>query len=89
MSKSIGNVVDPFLMADKYGVDILRMWMYSVNQPGDSKNFDEKTVDEMSKKILNLLENVVKFYEMYSVRSPKSEVSRLISTHLISGLYEG
>ncbi|PIP87039.1 isoleucine--tRNA ligase [Candidatus Campbellbacteria bacterium CG22_combo_CG10-13_8_21_14_all_36_13] len=65
MSKSIGNVVDPFVMADKYGVDILRMWMYSINQPGDSKNFDEKTVDEMSKKILNLLENVVKFYLLY------------------------
>ena len=79
MSKSIGNVVDPFAMADKYGVDILRMWMYSINQPGDSKNFDERTVDEMSKKILNLLENVVKFYELYKEkgegRKEKGETS--------------
>jgi len=66
MSKSIGNVVDPFVMMDTYGADILRMWMYSVNQPGDSKNFDERTVDEMSKKILNLLENIVHFYTLYS-----------------------
>jgi len=65
MSKSLGNGVNPFDMMDKYGADTLRMWMYGVNQPGDSKNFDEKTVDEVSKKVLNLLENVVKFYEMY------------------------
>lgn len=67
MSKSKGNVVNPWEMVDKYGVDPLRFWMYSVNQPGDSKNFDERTVDEIVKKIFNLLDNVLSFYEMYSV----------------------
>ncbi len=66
MSKSVGNVVNPWEMADKFGVDVLRFWMYSINQPGESKNFDEKTVDEIVKKVPNLLLNVVKFYEMYS-----------------------
>jgi isoleucyl-tRNA synthetase len=66
MSKSIGNVVEPFEMMDKYGVDALRMWMYSVNQPGESKNFDERTVDEVNKKIFNLLDNVYAFYELYA-----------------------
>ena len=33
MSKSLGNIVDPWIMMDKYGVDTLRLWMYSVNQP--------------------------------------------------------
>jgi isoleucyl-tRNA synthetase len=66
MSKSKGNVVNPLDMIDKYGVDALRFWMYSVNQPGDSKNFDEKTVDEVVKKVFNLLLNVVSFYELYS-----------------------
>ena len=40
--------------------------MYSVNQPGDSKNFDQKTVDEVVKKVFNLLENILVFYELYS-----------------------
>ena len=65
MSKSIGNIVDPWVMMDKYGVDTLRLWMYSVNQPGDSKNFDEKTVKELEGKILTLLYNVLSFYELY------------------------
>jgi isoleucyl-tRNA synthetase len=65
MSKSIGNVVDPFLAIDKYGVDTLRMWMYSVNQPGESKNFDEKTVQLIQQQVFTLLYNVLAFYELY------------------------
>jgi isoleucyl-tRNA synthetase len=71
MSKSAGNIVDPWLMMDKYGVDALRMWMYTVNQPGDSKNFDEKTVDEVVKKIFNLVSNILSFYELYEDRNIK------------------
>jgi isoleucyl-tRNA synthetase len=66
MSKSKGNTVDPREMIDKYGVDALRYWMYTINQPGESKNFDERTVDEVIKKVFNLLLNTVKFYEIYA-----------------------
>jgi isoleucyl-tRNA synthetase len=69
MSKSIGNIIDPWLMMDKYGVDALRLWMYTVNSPGDSKNFDEKTVDEIVKKVFNPLLNIVAFYELYKDES--------------------
>ncbi len=72
MSKSIGNVVDPWEMMDKYGVDALRLWMYSVNQPGDSKNFDEKTVDEIVKKVFNPLENIVALYDLYKDENVKA-----------------
>ncbi len=65
MSKSLGNIVDPWSMIEKYGADALRLWMYSVNQPGDSKNFDEKKVDEIVKKVFNLAENILSFYELY------------------------
>ena len=73
MSKSLGNIVDPWIMMDKYGVDTLRLWMYSVNQPGESKNFDEKTVSELHSKVFNLLYNVLAFYELY--RDAKLETS--------------
>ena len=65
MSKSLGNVVDPFEMIDKYGVDTLRLWMYSVNQPGESKNFDEQTVLLLHNQVFGLLYNVLSFYELY------------------------
>ncbi len=65
MSKSVGNVVDPFAMMEKYGADPLRFWMYSVNQPGEPKNFDEKTVDEVVKKVFNLASNILAFYKLY------------------------
>ncbi|MFA4975472.1 MAG: class I tRNA ligase family protein [Candidatus Paceibacterota bacterium] len=65
MSKSLGNIVDPWSMIEKYGVDTLRLWMYSINQPGESKNFDEKTVMELHRQVFGLLYNVLAFYELY------------------------
>jgi isoleucyl-tRNA synthetase len=73
MSKSLGNIVDPWMMIDKYGVDTLRLWMYSVNQPGESKNFDEKTVAELNNKVFNLLYNVLVFYELYRDKNLEKE----------------
>ncbi len=66
MSKSIGNIVNPFDIMEKYGADAARFWMYSINQPGESKNFDEKTVDEIVKKVFNLVSNVLSFYKLYA-----------------------
>jgi len=65
MSKSVGNVIDPWFMIEKYGADTLRLWMYSVNQPGESKNFDEKTILELQRQFFGLLYNVLAFYELY------------------------
>ena len=65
MSKSRGNVVDPWTMFEKYGADTIRLWMYSVNQPGESKNFDERTVMELHRQVFGLLYNVVSFYDLY------------------------
>jgi isoleucyl-tRNA synthetase len=65
MSKSVGNVVDPWAQMDKFGVDAIRFWMYSVNQPGEDKDYAEETVDEIQKKVFNLARNVNRFYKMY------------------------
>ncbi len=81
MSKSLGNVINPFEMINKYGVDTLRLWMYSVNQPGESKNFDERTVDEISKKVFNLFANVLSFYELYRDVSLEEETE--VTSHSI------
>ena len=75
MSKSQGNIVVPDVAINKYGVDALRFFMFTVNAPGESKNFDERLVDEIVKKNLGRLGNVLSFWKLYdngTVRDWKS-----------------
>ncbi len=91
MSKSLGNVIDPWLMMDKYGVDALRLWMYTVNQPGDAKLFDEKTVDEVVKKVFNLINNIVSFYDMYALDggvTPMSDSPHVLDRWIVARLHQ-
>ncbi|PIR85021.1 isoleucine--tRNA ligase [Candidatus Kaiserbacteria bacterium CG10_big_fil_rev_8_21_14_0_10_45_20] len=69
MSKSKGNVINPWEAMDTWGVDTIRFWMYSVSAPGDSKSFDEKTVRDVSR-TLSWLENSVKFYTLSKDATP-------------------
>ncbi len=88
MSKHIGNVLDPWAMMDAYGADALRFWMYSVNQPGEPKNFDEKTVDEIIKKVFNLISNTAAFYKMYADDevTPASDSDNVLDRWIIARL---
>ncbi|MEI6400480.1 MAG: class I tRNA ligase family protein, partial [bacterium] len=83
MSKSIGNIVNPWEAMDKFGVDTLRLWMYSVNQPGDSKNFDEKTVKELEGKVFTLTYNILSFYELYRDVSLEPSAQSLVPTNVL------
>ncbi|HNT33661.1 MAG TPA: class I tRNA ligase family protein, partial [bacterium] len=55
MSKSIGNVIAPKEVIDKYGADVLRLWVASEDFRGDIKISDEilKRLSESYRKIRN------------------------------------
>ncbi len=73
MSKSKGNVVDPWNMLEKYGADSLRWYFYTVNQPGDSKLFVEKDIDKTLKKFIMTLWNCYVFYNTYGQSKPDKD----------------
>ncbi len=80
MSKSKGNVINPWEMFDKYGADAVRMYFYTVNQPGDTKNFDPKGVEEVLRRDFIVLWNVLNFYKMYV---SSDSVTDLNSDHIL------
>jgi isoleucyl-tRNA synthetase len=82
MSKSKGNVVDPWYIVDKYGADSLRWYLYTVNQPGDAKLFSEKEVEEKLKKFILIFWNCYLFFETYG-RKSKSKNSKLKTKNVL------
>lgn len=74
MSKSLGNYPDPLILIDKFGADPLRMYLISsVLMKGEDSDFMEKTVEDIYKKIVSRLDNVVTFYELYRDKSLEND----------------
>ncbi|OYT41721.1 MAG: isoleucine--tRNA ligase, partial [Candidatus Aenigmarchaeota archaeon ex4484_224] len=63
MSKSLGNVVDPFDVAKKYGVDGLRFFFLS-KDPSKDYYFKWEDMKEIQRS-LNILKNVFRFVDEY------------------------
>ncbi|MDO8424429.1 MAG: class I tRNA ligase family protein, partial [bacterium] len=74
MSKSRGNIVDPWYIIEKYGVDASRWYFYTINQPGEPKLFAEKDIDQSFKKFILTLWNCFTFWETYRPKSFKLKV---------------
>ncbi len=69
MSKSKGNVIDPWHISEKYGADAARWYFYTVNQPGDAKLFSEKDVEQSLKSFIMILWNSFQFLKTYATQS--------------------
>jgi len=83
MSKSKGNVINPWEVMEKYGADSLRFHLYTVNQPGEAKNFDPKQVEDVLKKNWLILWNVLSFYQMYVGKIDTKKVSAAEANHVL------
>ena len=66
MSKSKGNVVDPWEMMNKYGIDAVRWYMYTATPPGEPKNFDEQEIAKTLRRFHLILYNSFMFYRTYA-----------------------
>ncbi|HEY3361830.1 MAG TPA: isoleucine--tRNA ligase [Methanosarcina sp.] len=60
MSKSLGNVVSPIDIIDKYGADTLRAYVLSSSAPWDDLKFNQEEVETVHRSI-NILWNVFRF----------------------------
>ncbi len=86
MSKSKGNVVDPWQMTQKYGADVLRWYFYTVNPPGEPKRFDENDLRKTFNKLFMLLYNSFVFYNTYG--KEKSNPNKTLDNWIIARLNE-
>ena len=67
MSKSKGNVVDPWEMIKKYGSDTIRWHLYTMNRPGDSKRFDENDLKKKLNRFILTFWNCYSFWDTYKI----------------------
>ncbi len=67
LSKRLQNYPDPIALINKYGADSLRYYLLSSPVvAAQDLMFSEKGVDDVSKKLIQRLDNVLSFYEMYA-----------------------
>ena len=66
MSKSKGNVVDPWQVLDDHGADALRWYLYTASPPGNSRRFGSHLVGDVQRRFLLRLWNTYSFFVTYA-----------------------
>ncbi|MDX6675872.1 MAG: isoleucyl-tRNA synthetase [Solirubrobacteraceae bacterium] len=66
MSKSLGNIVDPWEVIDRFGADAFRWYFFTAKQPWDGYRFSVETIGEGVRQFLLQLWNTYAFYVLYA-----------------------
>jgi isoleucyl-tRNA synthetase len=66
MSKSKGNVVDPWEAINSFGVDAIRWYFLTASQPWVPKRFDPEALSEAAHRVFDTLANTYKFFALYA-----------------------
>ena len=90
MSKSKGNIIEPFAVIDKYGTDAVRWYFYTGTPFGEPKNFDEDEVGKVFRKTHLIVYNSFVFWKTYAERKgedarnqrPKNMLDRWVLARL-------
>ena len=91
MSKSKGNVVDPWAMIEQYGADTIRLYLLASSQVWLPKRFDPRTIPEVAGKFFNALKNSYTFFAGYAgdwtpSQAPEAAGRPLVDRWLLSRL---
>ncbi|MEK9164556.1 MAG: class I tRNA ligase family protein, partial [Chloroflexota bacterium] len=66
MSKSIGNIVDPWKVLEAHGADAFRWYLYTATPPGNSRRFSTELVGEVVRNFELTLWNTYSFFVTYA-----------------------
>ena len=66
MSKHVGNVTDPFKLADDYGADPIRWYLVTNSNLWMPTKFDEEGLKEVIRKYFDTLRNTYSFFALYA-----------------------
>ena len=66
MSKSRGNVVDPWDVIERFGADTVRIYLLASSQVWFPKRFDERAIPEVAAGFFDTLKNSYRFFALYA-----------------------
>ncbi len=66
MSKSLGNIADPWEVLDAHGADAFRWYLYTASPPGQERRFSSDLVGEVVRDFTLTLWNVYSFFVTYA-----------------------
>jgi isoleucyl-tRNA synthetase len=66
MSKSRGNVVDPWEAIGAFGADGIRWYLVTVSHPWAGKRWDEEALGESVRRTFDTLANTYRFFALYA-----------------------
>jgi isoleucyl-tRNA synthetase len=66
MSKSLGNIADPWEVLNAHGADAFRWYLYTASPPGQERRFSSELVGEVVRSFTLTLWNVYAFFVTYA-----------------------
>lgn len=91
ISKSKGNYTDPYILFDQYGADAFRYYlMSSVVMQAEDLQFRDEDVKEAHSRVVNMLRNVLSFYELFKAEKRESteESKHVLDVWILARLAE-
>jgi isoleucyl-tRNA synthetase len=91
MSKSLGNIVQPWDVINVHGADALRWYLFTATPPGQERRFSSDLVGEVIRSFTLTLWNVYSFFVTYAnldkpqaltVTAPTNELDRWLLSEL-------
>jgi len=91
MSKSLGNIVEPWDVLNAHGADALRWYLYTATPPGQERRFSSDLVGDVIRSFTLTLWNVYSFFVTYAnldkpqaltVTAPTNDLDRWLLSEL-------